>query len=78
MLLSAMPHHPYRAHACAGAHGDAVTAVAFNPLHPQLAVGCLDGRVHFYSDGGTPLVNHQKQGGMVNYVPPSLEEDVGY
>lgn len=33
-----------------GGHGDAVSDVAFNPLHPQLAVGCLDGRVHFYSD----------------------------
>ncbi|KAJ9518705.1 hypothetical protein QJQ45_018715 [Haematococcus lacustris] len=28
---------------------DVVTDVAFNPLHPQLAAGCLDGRVHFFS-----------------------------
>lgn len=32
-----------------GCHGDTVVDVAFNPLHPQLAVACLDGRVHFYS-----------------------------
>lgn len=30
--------------------GDAVASVAFNPLHPQLAVGCMDGRVHYFSD----------------------------
>lgn len=33
-----------------GGHGDAVTGIAYNPLHPQMAVACLDGRVHFYSD----------------------------
>ena len=33
-----------------GVHGDAVVGVAFNPLHPQLATGCLDGKVHFFSD----------------------------
>ncbi len=33
-----------------GSHGDAVTGVAWNPLHPQLATACLDGRVQFFSD----------------------------
>ena len=27
---------------------DAVTCVAFNPLNPTLAVGCLDGKVLFF------------------------------
>lgn len=37
-------------HRVRGTHGDAVTDVAFNPLHPQLATATLDGNVHFYSD----------------------------
>lgn len=37
-------------HRIRGIHGDAVMDVAFNPLHPQLATACLDGRLHFYSD----------------------------
>ncbi|KAG1664713.1 hypothetical protein FOA52_006690 [Chlamydomonas sp. UWO 241] len=37
-------------HRLRGTHGDAVIDVAFNPLHPQLATGCLDGKVHFFSD----------------------------
>jgi WD40 repeat protein len=37
-------------HRIRGVHGDAVMDVAFNPLHPQLATACLDGRIHFYSD----------------------------
>lgn len=36
-------------HRIRGSHGDMVADVAFNPLHPQLATACLDGRVHFYS-----------------------------
>ena len=39
-------------HRIRGVHSEAVTAVAFNPLHPQLATGCLDGSVHFYSANG--------------------------
>jgi WD40 repeat protein len=35
-----------------GGHSDAVTAVAFNPYHPQLASTGLDGTVRFYSDRG--------------------------
>ncbi|GLC47410.1 hypothetical protein PLESTB_001960900 [Pleodorina starrii] len=35
-----------------GAAGEAVSGVAFNPLHPQMALACLDGKVHFFSDGG--------------------------
>uniref|UniRef100_A0A7S3VM98 Uncharacterized protein n=1 Tax=Dunaliella tertiolecta TaxID=3047 RepID=A0A7S3VM98_DUNTE len=35
-----------------GRHGSAVTDVAFNPLHPQLAVASQGGHVHFYSDDG--------------------------
>ncbi|KXZ44757.1 hypothetical protein GPECTOR_62g872 [Gonium pectorale] len=34
-----------------GVLGDAVTGVAFNPLHPQLALATLDGRVAFFNDG---------------------------
>ncbi|KAL4175706.1 hypothetical protein KRP22_000668 [Phytophthora ramorum] len=30
-------------------HSDAVTSVAFSPLHPQLATGSCDGTVRFYS-----------------------------
>ena len=37
-------------HRIRGVHGDAVMDVAFNPLYPQLATACLDGRVHFYAD----------------------------
>ncbi len=54
----ALPPAPSRpqgvvAHRVRGApHADAVTAVAFNPLHPQMAVACLDGRVHFYAAAG--------------------------
>ena len=33
-----------------GGHADAVTDVAFSPLHPQMATASLDGRVRFYSD----------------------------
>ena len=29
---------------------DAVTCLAFNPLHPQMAVGCLDGNVLFFNE----------------------------
>ena len=39
-------------HRIRGIHGDAVMDVAWNPLHPQLATACLDGKVHFYSDDG--------------------------
>jgi WD40 repeat protein len=35
-----------------GGHSDAVTAVAFNPYHPQLATTGLDSTVRFYSDRG--------------------------
>jgi WD40 repeat protein len=38
------------AHRLRGCHGDAVTDVAWSPLHPQLATACLDGRVHFFSE----------------------------
>ena len=31
-------------------HSDVVSAVAFNPLHPQLATGAYDGAVHFFTD----------------------------
>lgn len=31
-------------------HTDAVTAVSFNPLHPQLSTASLDGTVRLYSD----------------------------
>jgi len=34
-----------------GGHTDAVTDVAFSPVHPQLATACLDGHVRFFSDG---------------------------
>ena len=34
-----------------GGHLDAVTDVAFSPLHPQLASVSLDGRVRFFADG---------------------------
>ncbi|PNW86908.1 hypothetical protein CHLRE_02g100800v5 [Chlamydomonas reinhardtii] len=34
-----------------GVVSDAVTAVAFNPLHPQMALACLDGKIAFFSDG---------------------------
>lgn len=37
-------------HRLRGVHGDTVTGVAFNPLHPQLATACLDGKVHFFSE----------------------------
>ena len=33
-----------------GGHTDVVTDVAFNPVHPQLATACMDGRVRFFSD----------------------------
>lgn len=33
-----------------GGHGEAVTDVAFNPLHPQVASTSLDGTVRFFSD----------------------------
>ena len=33
-----------------GGHVDAVTDVAFSPLHPQMATVSLDGRVRFYAD----------------------------
>lgn len=36
-----------------GRAGSAVASVAFHPLHPQLAVGCLAGHVHFFSSDGT-------------------------
>jgi WD40 repeat protein len=36
-------------HRIRGAHGGAVCALAFNPLHPQLATATLDGRVHFFT-----------------------------
>eukprot|EP00002_Diphylleia_rotans_P035481 TRINITY_DN7750_c0_g1_i1.p1 TRINITY_DN7750_c0_g1~~TRINITY_DN7750_c0_g1_i1.p1 ORF type:complete len:881 (+),score=138.30 TRINITY_DN7750_c0_g1_i1:71-2713(+) len=35
-------------------HTDAVTDVAFHPLHPQLATGCLDGRVRMFNEKETP------------------------
>jgi len=35
-----------------GGHSDAVTGVAFNPLHPQLATTGLDGTIRLYSDRG--------------------------
>ncbi|KAG2486748.1 hypothetical protein HYH03_014550, partial [Edaphochlamys debaryana] len=35
-----------------GSVSDAVTGVAFSPLYPQMALACLDGKVHFYADGG--------------------------
>lgn len=38
-------------HKIRGGHGDTVSEVAFNPVHPQLAVACLNGQVHFYSEG---------------------------
>ena len=37
--LSKLPGHP-----------DVVTDVAFNPLHPQLATACADGRVRAFAD----------------------------
>jgi len=37
-------------HRIRGMHGDACMDVAFNPLYPQLATACLDGKVHFYAD----------------------------
>jgi hypothetical protein len=36
-----------------GAVTEAVTGVAWNPLHPQMALSCLDGKVHFFSDGSS-------------------------
>ncbi|GLI68282.1 hypothetical protein VaNZ11_012640 [Volvox africanus] len=36
-----------------GVVGEAVTGVAFSPLHPQMALACLDGKVHFFSDGSS-------------------------
>lgn len=41
-------------HRIRGTHGDMVSDVAFNPLHPQLATACLDGRVHFYASDVLP------------------------
>ncbi|GFR52879.1 hypothetical protein Agub_g15511, partial [Astrephomene gubernaculifera] len=35
-----------------GVVADAVTGVAWSPLHPQMALAGLDGRVAFFSDGG--------------------------
>ncbi len=32
---------------------DTVADVAFNPLHPQLAAACMDGRVHMFSSSGS-------------------------
>ena len=33
-----------------GTHTDAVTDVAFSPVHPQVATACLDGRVRLFAD----------------------------
>ncbi|KAG2454671.1 hypothetical protein HYH02_000510 [Chlamydomonas schloesseri] len=34
-----------------GVVSDTVTGVAFNPLHPQMVLSCLDGKIAFFSDG---------------------------
>ncbi len=31
-------------------HGDVVSDVSFNPLYPQLATACHDGRIRFFAD----------------------------
>lgn len=33
-----------------GAKAEVVTDVAFHPVKPQLVVGCMDGRLHWYGD----------------------------
>ena len=37
-------------HKLKGSHGDVVSDVTYNPLHPQLATASYDGKLNFFAD----------------------------